>query len=109
MIWDSSNSRFNLTVSQASVGLWTYFVNSSSEATYGITLLDTNGQTVDVIWDQIVVQTTVVPTNRVTIGTNAEVRVTLWLAYDSDFLNGSDTVTLAGQVMTWDDVYSWFL
>ncbi|MHA3964522.1 MAG: hypothetical protein AM325_013390, partial [Candidatus Thorarchaeota archaeon SMTZ1-45] len=108
MTWDSGNSWFDLTVSQASVGLWTYFVNSSSEDTYGITALDTNGQNIDIIWDQIVVQTTVADDTRVNVGANVEIRVTLWLAYDSTFLGSGDTVTLAGQAMTWDSGNSWF-
>jgi len=108
MTWDGGNSWFELTASQASVGLWTYFVNSSSDATYGITNLDTNSQTVDVIWDQIVVQTTVADDTRINVGANVEIQVTLWLAYDSTFLGVGDTVTLAGQVMTWDGGNSWF-
>jgi len=108
MTWDAGNSWFDLTVSQVSVGLWTYFVNSSSEATYGVTLLDTNSQSVSVIWDQIVIQTTVADDTRVSVGDNVEVRVTLWLAYDSTYLGSGDTVTLAGQVMTWDVGNLWF-
>jgi len=108
MTWDAGNSWFDLTVSQVSVGLWGYFVNSSSETGFGITALDTNSQSVDVIWDQIVVQTTVADDARVNVGDNAEIRVTLWLAYDSTFLGSGDSVTLAGQAMTWDAVNSWF-
>jgi len=108
MTWDSTNSWFDLTVSQASVGIWNYFANSSSEATFGITLLDTNSQSVGVVWDQIVVQTTGADDTRVDIGANAEIRVTLWLAYDNTFLGSGDTVTLAGQIMTWDAGNSWF-
>nr|KXH74456.1 MAG: hypothetical protein AM325_16600 [Candidatus Thorarchaeota archaeon SMTZ1-45] len=108
MTWDAGNSRFYLTVSQASVGLWTYYVNSSSDATYGITLLDTNSQAVDVVWDQIVIQTTEADDSRVNVGDTVEIRVTLWLAYDTTFLGSGDTVTLAGQAMTWDVGNSWF-
>ncbi|MHA2353233.1 MAG: hypothetical protein ACXABX_08950, partial [Candidatus Thorarchaeota archaeon] len=107
MTWDSGNSWFELNVSQASVGFWTYFVNSSTETNFGITALDTNSQSVVVIWDQIVVQTTVADDARVNIGDNVEIRVTLWLAYDSTFLGSGDTVTLAGQAMTWD-AGGWF-
>jgi hypothetical protein len=108
MTWDGVNSWFDLTVSQASVGLWTYFVNSSSETTYGITSLDTNSQSVGVVWDQIVVQTTTVDDNRLDINANAEVQVTLWLAYDSTYLGAGDSVTLDGTAMTWDGVNLWF-
>jgi hypothetical protein len=108
MVWDATNSRFNLTVSQASVGLWTYFVNSSIETNFGITNLDTNSQTVDVIWDQIVVQTTVADDIRVNVGDDVEIQVTLWLAYDNTFLGLGDSVTLAGQAMVWDATNSRF-
>ncbi|MFX1605896.1 MAG: hypothetical protein ACFFDD_08300, partial [Promethearchaeota archaeon] len=108
MTWDSDNSWFELNVSQASVGNWTYFANSSTETNFGITALDTNSQTVDIIWDQIIVQTTLADDTRVNIGDNVEINVTLWLAYDSTPLGGSDTVTLAGQAMTWDSGNSWF-
>ncbi|MHA3965081.1 MAG: beta strand repeat-containing protein, partial [Candidatus Thorarchaeota archaeon SMTZ1-45] len=108
MTWDAGNSWFDLAVSQASVGLWTYFINSSSESIFGITLLDTNSQSVDIIWDQIVVQTTTADDTRINVGANVEIRVTLWLAYDSSFLGSGDTVTLAGQAMTWDAANSWF-
>ena len=108
MTWNVTNSWFDLTVSQASVGLWSYFVNSSTEATYGITSLDLNSQSVDVIWDQIVVQTTVVDNSRLNVNANAEIRVTLWLDYDNSFLGSGDSVTLDGSAMTWDGVNSWF-
>ncbi len=108
MTWDGANSWFNLTVSQASVGLWSYFVNSSSDATYGIIALDLNSQSVDVIWDRIVVQSTVVDDGRVDTSANAEVRVTLMLEYDSTFLGAADSVTLDGTAMTWDAGNSWF-
>ncbi|MFW9837004.1 MAG: hypothetical protein ACFFE7_05760 [Candidatus Thorarchaeota archaeon] len=108
MTWDGANSWFDLTVSQVSVGLWTYFVNSSSDATYGITALNLNSQSVDVIWDRIVVQTTIADDGRVDINANAEIRVTLMLEYDSMFLGAGDSVTLGGTAMTWDGVNSWF-
>jgi hypothetical protein len=108
MTWDGVNSWFDLTVSQASIGLWSYFVNSSSDAIYGITALNLNSQSVDVIWDRIVVQTTVVDDGRVDINANAEIRVTLMLEYDSTFLGAADSVTLDGTAMTWDGVNTWF-
>ncbi|MHA2004691.1 MAG: hypothetical protein ACW960_11360, partial [Candidatus Thorarchaeota archaeon] len=92
MTWDSMNSWFDLVRVQSTVGKWTYQVEFSIETTYGITALNLNGKSVDVIWDQIVVQTTTVDDSRVTVGTNAEMRVQLWLAYDNTFLGPGDTV-----------------
>ena len=108
MTWDSGNARFVLTVSQAAVGQWSYYVNSTSESGYGITVFDLNGQSISIIWDQIVVQTTTVDDNRLNVNANAEIRVTLMLAYDGTYLGSGDSVTLDGTPMTWDGVNTWF-
>jgi hypothetical protein len=55
MNWDGVFSWFDLTRSQASVGLWTYQVDSAFEATYGISALDLNGKSQQVIWDQLTI------------------------------------------------------
>ncbi len=108
MAWDSVNSWFELTVSQDFVGQWLYYVNSTSESSYGIDVFNLNGQSVSIIWDQIIVQTTTADDGRLNINTNAEIRVTLMRAYDGTFLGSSDSVTLDEVVMTWDSTNSWF-
>ena len=108
MTWDSGNARFALNVSQATVGQWSYYVNSTSESGYSITAFDLNSQSVSIIWDQIVVQTTTVDDNRLNVNANAEIRVTLMLAYDGTYLGSGDSVTLDGTPMTWDGVNTWF-
>ena len=53
MTWDVGNSWFDLVRTQASVGAWTYQVASALESTYGITALDLDGNSQQVIWDQL--------------------------------------------------------
>ncbi len=108
MTYDAGNSWFELLVSQASVGSWLYFVNATADSTYGITALDLNSQNVAVVWDRLVVQTTVADDSRIDISTSAEVRVTVWHEYDGTFLGSADSVTLDGSAMTWDAGNSWF-
>ena len=108
MTWDSANSWFELTRSHATVGRWTYNVNASSEATYAITVLRPGGESVSIIWDRIVVRTISVDDGRTNVGSSSEIRVTLWLQYDSSLLGAGDTVTVDGTILTWDPVNSWF-
>ncbi|MFW9786964.1 MAG: hypothetical protein ACFFE1_04780, partial [Candidatus Thorarchaeota archaeon] len=108
MTWDSGNSWFDLTVSQSTVGIWRYFVNSSMDTTFGISSLNVNSQSIGVVWDQIQVQTTLVNDTRANTNDDVEIRVTLWLAYDNSFLGSGDIVTLDESPMTWDSANSWF-
>ena len=99
---------WRITRTSASVTSVTYNTVATSGNTHGITSVDMNSQSTTVIWDQIVVQTTVVDDSRVNINDNVEIRVTLWLAYDSTYLGSGDSVTLDGTAMTWDAANSWF-
>ncbi len=90
------------TDTKASVQLVTYDNVVYDGGIHGLNQVDQSAMSQDVIWDQIVVQTTTVDNSRINVGANAEIRVTLWLAYDSTFLGSGDTVTLDGQAMTWD-------
>ena len=97
MTWDAGNSWFELIVSQASVGMWTYFVNSSLEARYGIDLLDLGGNSVSVIWDRVQVQSYSVSDDHVNVGDSVDVDVTL--LYDFDDTPVTDgTITVNGFV-----------
>ena len=116
MSWDAVNSWFELgSRTHASVGLWSYYVNSSSanEATYGITVVNLNSQDVEVIWDKIVIQTTVSDEadGRLDINGNVEIRVTASLAYTvggTVWLGDGDTITLDDVGMSWDSINSWW-
>jgi len=55
LTWDNGNGWFYLDVTQSSVGLWNYFVNSTgaSESTYGISAISIVSLSRDVIWDEL--------------------------------------------------------
>ncbi|MFQ5831715.1 MAG: hypothetical protein ACE5H4_03340 [Candidatus Thorarchaeota archaeon] len=99
---------WRITDSEAAVMANTYDIVAYSGGIHGLANVDQNGQSQQVIWDQIVVQTTVADDTRVNINDNVEVRVTLWLAYNSSFLGAGDSVTLDDTPMTWDAANSWF-
>ncbi|TET06654.1 MAG: hypothetical protein E3J86_14760 [Candidatus Thorarchaeota archaeon] len=82
MNWDGVNIWFDLTRSQASVGLWTYQVDSAFEANYGISALDLNGQSQQVIWDQLVINI-VADMDSVSNGVRVNFTVTVTFQYDS--------------------------
>ncbi|MBN2230047.1 MAG: hypothetical protein JW779_10715 [Candidatus Thorarchaeota archaeon] len=108
MTWDASDARFELARQKATVGRWIYFVNSSLETTYGISNINLNSQQVSVIWDSILILTTVVDDARVSINSNVELRVTAQLAFDGHPLESGDSILLDSSSMTWDGVNSWF-
>jgi hypothetical protein len=103
MIWDDGDSRFELIRSQSSVGLWGYFVNTSNalEVTYGISIVNVNGNSQDVIWDRILILTTITQDNRIDYGTLADIRVTAELEYDHHVLGAGDTLNMNNTAMTW--------
>lgn len=81
MAWDAGNSWFDLSRTKATVGLWKYLVNSTSEATYGITALDLNSQEVDVIWDRLVVD---IQADDESVLNNVQVNFTLTVTFEYD-------------------------
>ncbi|KXH77043.1 MAG: hypothetical protein AM326_01890 [Candidatus Thorarchaeota archaeon SMTZ-45] len=108
MTWDVGDSRFELNRQKLTIGLWTFFVNSSLESTYGISALNINSQEVSVIWDQILILTTVVDDARVSVGANVELRVTAELAYDGHVLGSGDAIVMDSSFMNWDGGNGWF-
>ena len=108
MVWDAGDSRFELARLQSSVGEWLYYVNSSLETTFGISALDINSQEVSVIWDQIIILTTVVDDGRVGIGSSVELRVTAELVFDGHSLGSGDSIVMDSASMTWDVGNGWF-
>ncbi|MHA1905209.1 MAG: hypothetical protein ACW977_14745, partial [Candidatus Thorarchaeota archaeon] len=99
MTWDSGNSWFNLTRSQASVGAWIYQVDSAFEATYGISSLDLNGQSQQVIWDQLVINI-VADMDSVPNGVRVNFTVTVTFQYDSAPCT-TYTITIARNATHW--------
>ena len=86
------------------VDIINYFVNSSSanEVTYGIDVVNLDGNNDDVIWDRILILTTVVTDGRIDYGTTTTLNVTAELEYDSHALGTGDTLYMNGTSMTWD-------
>ncbi|MFW9963547.1 MAG: hypothetical protein ACFFCX_08290 [Candidatus Sifarchaeia archaeon] len=101
MSWDAGNSWFELDVSKANVGLWTYFVNSSTMIAHGITELFPNGMQVDVIWDRIRILTTSAADDRIDYGSSTTISVTAELEYDGHLLSGGDVLYLNDTQMVW--------
>jgi len=95
MAWDTT--RFEFLATQGAVGDWTYYVNSTGafEATYGITVVNLNLNSVNVVWDRVQVVSYGVDDDRVNIGDNVSVNVTLQFEYDSAFVTVG-TVTMNG-------------
>jgi hypothetical protein len=104
MTWDSGNSWFNLTRSQASVGAWIYQVDSAFEATYGISSLDLNGQSQQVIWDQLVINI-VADMDSVPNGVRVNFTVTVTFQYDSAPCT-TYTITIASETTYGITVFS---
>jgi hypothetical protein len=95
MTWDVGNNRFELPVSLTSLGQRVFFVNSSTESTYAITVVDTNSQSIAVTWDRIQVQSYSSTDTRVNIGDNVNIDVALQYEFDNAPVN-SGNVTLNG-------------
>jgi len=83
MTWDSGDTRFELNRSQLTVGMWSYFVNSSLHTTYGISALDLNSNSVNIIWDRITATSYSVIDDRVNVGDSVDINVTIEYEYDS--------------------------
>ncbi|MHA2119183.1 MAG: hypothetical protein ACW98J_09705, partial [Candidatus Thorarchaeota archaeon] len=102
MSWDSGNSWFELDVSNSVVGLWTYYVNSSTMSAYGITELNLNGMESGVIWDRIRILTTSATDNRINYGTSTIINVTAELEYDGYILGTGDVLYINDTQMNWN-------
>lgn len=106
-----TSGAFSITgYSDNAVGLDTYTVKPVLEGagSGGSSEYYTTDLTDDYIADRIQVQTTTTDNPRLDISTSAEIRVTLYLEYDSTYLGSGDTVILDSASMSWDGVNSWF-
>jgi hypothetical protein len=101
MSWDAVNSWWELKRSWDYVVAKTFWVNSSTETTYGVTEVDLNGQSVEVIWDRIKIMTTSTASARVDKNTSATILVTATLEYDGHVLGSEDTLYMNNTQMSW--------
>jgi len=83
MTWDIGNGWFELSRTKATVGLWTFQVDSASEVTYGISVIDLNGQSQDVIWDSLSIN---IVADMENVVNNVQVNFTMTITYDYDLV-----------------------
>ncbi|MFX1485217.1 MAG: hypothetical protein ACFFCP_18710, partial [Promethearchaeota archaeon] len=106
MMWDTNH--FYLTTGAYSiVGLLNYFVNTTNalETDYGISVVETNSISSNVIWDRILITSTTSQDTRIDIGAFADVRVTAMLEYDGHLLGLGDTLFMNNTSMAWINPY----
>jgi hypothetical protein len=73
---------WRITVSEVAVGMNLYDSVTTSGNTHGITSVNQNGQSQQVIWDQVVVRSITASDNRDDVGSTITVNVTLEYEYD---------------------------
>jgi len=79
---------WQISVSQSSVTSVTYDTIACSGNTYGITVVNMNGQSVTVIWDRVQI-TLSVSDNRINVGENATININAIYDYDDSLFVGS--------------------
>ncbi|MHA2143234.1 MAG: hypothetical protein ACXADD_17280, partial [Candidatus Thorarchaeota archaeon] len=106
MTWDSDHFYLE-TGSYSIVGLLTYYVNASGaqETAFGISVVQSNPVSSNVIWDRILITTTTSQDSRIDINSLADLRVTAELEYDGHPIGLSDLLFMNNTAMTWVDPY----
>ncbi|MGY5872262.1 MAG: hypothetical protein RTV72_08465 [Candidatus Thorarchaeota archaeon] len=85
-----SGGIWRISDAESTVGLNTYSEVTCSGNTHGISAVDQNGQSIQVIWDQITVRSLTASDDRISIGSTITVYITLEYEYDdSDVTDGS--------------------
>jgi hypothetical protein len=104
MIWDTDHFYF-VAGPYNIIDLINYYVNSSSasEATYGITVINLNGQDADVIWDRIEFLTSYVVDGRIDISTEGSTYWVVQYEYSSTNITSGLTAALnVSKSLTWN-------
>ncbi|GAG82559.1 unnamed protein product, partial [marine sediment metagenome] len=81
--WDAVNSWFDLSRTKAAVGLWNFQVGTASETTYGISVVDLNSQSQDVIWDRLVIN---IVADLDSVENNIQVNFTMTVTFEYDLV-----------------------
>jgi len=102
MTWDSVNAWFDLSVTKSSVGGWSYFVNSTSEATYGITALNLNGKSQFEIYDRNKVMGLYANTTSPTVGFYVLFNLTAVYEYDNTAITAGTSFLLENITLAWN-------
>ncbi|MFW9869968.1 MAG: hypothetical protein ACFFEL_10115, partial [Candidatus Thorarchaeota archaeon] len=106
MIWDTDHF-YLATGAYSMVGLLNYFVNTTGalETSFGITVVDPNSIGSSVIWDRILITSTISQDTRIDIGSLADLRITAMLEYDGHLLGFGDTLLMNNTATTWINPY----
>jgi hypothetical protein len=96
----------NESLTQGTVGIWSYGVSAMTDTSYGLTQFTTN--TVTVVFDRIRIDTLGASDTHANIGDLVTYYATASLEYDGHALGVGDSLTLSGEAMTWDSVDSRF-
>ncbi|MFW9927414.1 MAG: hypothetical protein ACFFDM_11730, partial [Candidatus Thorarchaeota archaeon] len=106
MIWDTDHF-YLATGAYFMVGLLNYYVNATGalETTFGISIVETNSISSSVIWDRILITSTISQDTRIDIGSFADLRITAMLEYDGHLLGMGDTLLMNNTAMAWIDSY----
>ncbi|MGY5881469.1 MAG: hypothetical protein RTV31_14550, partial [Candidatus Thorarchaeota archaeon] len=102
------NGIWQISMSKSSVQMVTLDTVVCSGNTLGISSVNQNSQSQNVIWDRIRILTTTVDESRLNKDATATIMVTAELEYDNHPLGSGDTLYLDDSVLTWDDANSWF-
>ena len=103
--YSATNQRWELSVTQSSVGKWSYYVSSVSGNAHGITVINHVASYPEVIWDRFEFTSITVDDNRINVGGTFELRYKIRYDYD-DVTFDSAKGSITG--FTWDSVNSWW-
>lgn len=109
LTWDSSNEWFDGSRTQSTVGNYTFTISSISEATYGITVFETNVTDPVGIWDRLKVESSGVTDGKINNGTSTTVYFVI--KYEYDLTNVTDgVININGSSATYNSgLYRWEL
>lgn len=88
MSWNSTTGKFELLVTKSATGSYSFFVNSSIEATYDITALNLDGRSVSEIFDRVLFTININKAWTV-VGYNVTITFSGIFEYDSDTFTGT--------------------
>jgi len=109
VISDKGDGVWSITERKDSVQTVTYDPVTVSGNTYGITQVDQNSQSAQVVWDQMEFVSVGFSDSRVSVGDEVEVRYTLQYDYDDVTFTGENgSVTISGSAASYDSVNGWW-
>lgn len=101
MTWDVGNSWFDLARTKATVGSWSYYVNSTADATYGTTSLNVDGKAISIIFDEIDITGIYANLTELTAGETVLLNVTMVYDYNNAAV-AAGTFSLEALSLDWN-------